>query len=130
MRKQKHTRSAAGRRRPSEEKQASAPVEVLIERILPGGVGLAHADGRTLLVALAAPGDRVRVLIERVHGRVAFASIAEIISPSPERIEPPCPYFGRCGGCDFQHLTYEAQLAAKVEMIRDCLRRIAQIDFT
>jgi 23S rRNA (uracil1939-C5)-methyltransferase len=102
----------------------------LIERILPGGVGLAHADGRTLLVALAAPGDRVRVRIERVHGRVAFASIAEIVSPSPERIEPPCPYFGRCGGCDFQHLTYEAQLSAKVEMMRDCLRRIAQIDFT
>jgi 23S rRNA (uracil1939-C5)-methyltransferase len=102
----------------------------LIERILPGGLGLAHADGRTLLVALAAPGDRVRALIERVHGRVAFASIEEIISPSPVRIEPPCPYFGRCGGCDFQHLNYEAQLSAKVEMIRDCLRRIAQVDFT
>jgi 23S rRNA (uracil1939-C5)-methyltransferase len=102
----------------------------LIERILPGGVGLAHADGRTLLVALAAPGDRVRASIERVHGRVAFASIAGILSPSPERVEPPCPYFGRCGGCDFQHLNYEAQLAAKVEMIRDCLRRIAQVDFT
>jgi 23S rRNA (uracil1939-C5)-methyltransferase len=128
MRKQQHTRSAV-RRRPREQKHSSAPLEVLIERILPGGVGLAHADGRTLLVALAAPGDRVRVRIERVHGRVAFASIAEIVSPSPERVEPPCPYFGRCGGCDFQHLSYEAQLAAKVEIIRDCLRRIAQVDF-
>jgi 23S rRNA (uracil1939-C5)-methyltransferase len=105
-------------------------LEVLVERILPGGVGLAHADGLTLLVALAAPGDRVRVRIERRQGRVAFASIAEIVSPSPVRIEPPCPYFGRCGGCDFQHLSYEAQLAAKVEIIRDCLRRIAQLDFT
>jgi 23S rRNA (uracil1939-C5)-methyltransferase len=129
MRKQKHTRSTA-RRRPREQKQSNAIVEVLIERILPGGVGLAHADGRTLLVALAAPGDRVRASIERVHGRVAFASIAEIVSPSPERIEAPCPYFGRCGGCDFQHLAYEAQLTAKVEIVRDCLRRIGQIDFT
>jgi 23S rRNA (uracil1939-C5)-methyltransferase len=128
MRKRKHTRSAV-RRRPLEQKQSSEPVEVLIERILPGGVGLAHADERTLLVALAAPEDRVRVRIERVHGRVAFASIAEIVSPSPKRVEPPCPYFGRCGGCDFQHLSYEAQLAAKVEIVRDCLRRIAQIDF-
>jgi 23S rRNA (uracil1939-C5)-methyltransferase len=51
----------------------------------------------------------------------------EIITPSPVRIEPPCPYFGRCGGCDFQQLTYEAQLAAKSEMIRDCLHRIARL---
>lgn len=128
MRKNKHTRSHV-RRRPLEQKQSNATVEVLIERILPGGLGLAHADGRTLLVALAAPGDRVRASIERVHGRVAFASISEIVSPSPLRVEPPCPYFGRCGGCDFQHLAYEAQLAAKVEIIRDCLRRITQIDF-
>ncbi|HYJ45269.1 MAG TPA: class I SAM-dependent RNA methyltransferase, partial [Pyrinomonadaceae bacterium] len=67
--------------------------------------------------------------IERTQGRVAFASIEEIIAPSSVRVEPPCPYFGRCGGCDFQQLSYEAQLIAKVEIIRDCLRRIARIDF-
>src|SRR3954467_2004571 len=106
-----------------------ATVEVTIERILPGGFGLAHADGKTLFITLAAPGDRVRAKIERVQGRVAFASIQEIISPSPARVEPPCPYFGRCGGCDFQQLSYDAQLNAKVEIIRDCLRRIARIDF-
>ncbi len=102
--------------------------EVEIERILPGGMGLAHADGKTVFVALAAPGDRVRVRVEREQGNVLFASIEEIITPSPVRIEPPCPYFGRCGGCDFQQLTYEAQLAAKSEMIRDCLHRIARIE--
>ena len=107
---------------------SSTCVEVTIERILPGGLGLAHADGRTVMVALAAPGDRLRVQIERVKGNVSFASIREIITPSPTRVEPPCPYFGRCGGCDFQQLNYEAQLAAKVEMIRDCLRRIGGIE--
>src|SRR5207248_11327389 len=86
--------------------------------------------GKTLLVALAAPGDRVLAKVEREQGRVAFASIQSIVSPSPLRVEPPCPYFGRCGGCDFQQLNYEAQLASKVEIIRDCLRRIARIDFT
>lgn len=103
--------------------------EVTIERILPGGVGLAHGDGKTLLVPLAAPGDRVRIRIERQQGNVYFASITEILEPSPMRIEPPCPYFGRCGGCDFQQLTYEAQLAVKAEIIRDCLHRIARIDY-
>lgn len=107
---------------------AGALLEVSIERLLPGGAGIAHAEGQTILVALAAPGDRLRARIERVRGSVAFASITEIIAPSPLRVEPPCPYFGRCGGCDFQQLSYEAQLAAKVEIIRDCLRRIARIE--
>ncbi len=102
-------------------------LEVKIERLLPGGVGLAHAEGLTLFVSLAAPGDTLRVKIDRVSGKVAFASIVEVIEPSPVRVEPPCPYFGLCGGCDFQQLNYEAQLAAKVEIIRDCLHRIAQI---
>ena len=101
--------------------------EVTVERILPGGMGLAHTDGRTVLVALSAPGDRVRVSIDRVKGKVAFASIVEIIEASPVRVEPPCPYFGRCGGCDFQQLNYQAQLEAKTEIIRDCLRRIGGI---
>jgi 23S rRNA (uracil1939-C5)-methyltransferase len=102
--------------------------EVTIERILPGGRGIAHADGRTVLVALAAPGDRLRIRFDRVKGSVAFASIVEIIEPSPQRVEPPCPYFGRCGGCDFQQLNYQAQLDAKVEIIRDCLRRLGGIE--
>lgn len=99
-----------------------------VERILPGGMGLAHADGRTLLVGLAAPGDLLRARVESVRGRVAFASIVEVIEPSPLRIEPPCPYFGRCGGCDFQQLDYRSQLDSKVEIIRDCLRRIARVE--
>jgi 23S rRNA (uracil1939-C5)-methyltransferase len=103
-------------------------LDVEVERILPGGMGLAHAGGKTIFVSLAAPGDRVRVRIEREQGNVLFASIVEILTPSPVRVEPPCPYFGRCGGCDFQQLTYEAQLAAKAEMIRDCLHRIARLE--
>jgi len=102
--------------------------EVTIERLLPGGVGLAHAADLTLFVSLAAPGDVARITIDRLSGKVGFASIVEIITPSPVRIAPPCPYFGLCGGCDFQQLTYEAQLKAKAEIIRDCLHRIAKLD--
>jgi 23S rRNA (uracil1939-C5)-methyltransferase len=101
---------------------------VEIERLLPGGFGLAHAEGLTLFVALAAPGDILRVRIERKRGSVGFASIVEVVKPSTVRVEPPCPYFGLCGGCDFQQLEYEAQLAAKVEIIRDCLHRIAHME--
>jgi 23S rRNA (uracil1939-C5)-methyltransferase len=111
------------------KQKTGATLEVLIERILPGGAGLAHADGQTILVGLAAPGDRLRVTVRQRRGSVAFASILDILEPSPVRVEPPCPYFGLCGGCDFQQLDYEAQLAAKVEIIRDCLRRIARLDF-
>lgn len=103
-------------------------MEIQIERILPGGVGLAHAAGKTLLVSLAAPGDHLRVQVEREQGNVLFASVVEVLTPSPVRVEPPCPYFGRCGGCDFQQLTYEAQLAAKADIIADCLHRIARVD--
>jgi 23S rRNA (uracil1939-C5)-methyltransferase len=102
-------------------------VDAVVERIVPGGLGLCHLEGRTLFVALAAPGDRVRARIQRVQGRTAFGEIDELIESSPERTEPFCPYFGTCGGCDFQHLTYEAQLAAKSEIVVDCLRRIAGI---
>jgi 23S rRNA (uracil1939-C5)-methyltransferase len=114
--------------KPMDSKTEDKTFEVEIERLLPGGVGLAHADGLTLFVSLAAPGDMLRVRVDRVQGSVGFASIVEILRPSPVRIEPPCPYFGRCGGCDFQQLTYEAQLQAKVEMIRDCLHRIAKLE--
>lgn len=70
-------------------------LDVEIERLLPGGVGLAHAEGLTLFVSLAAPGDVLRVVIDRIQGKIGFASIVEILKPSPLRIEPPCPYFGR-----------------------------------
>ena len=103
-------------------------LEVEIERILPGGYGLAHAEGKTVFVSLSAPGDRLRVRVDRQQGNVLFASIEEILIASPIRVAPPCPYFGLCGGCDFQQLAYEDQLAAKAEIIRDCLHRIARIE--
>ena len=80
-----------------ERLRAGAELELTVERILPGGLGLAHARGQTVFVALSAPGDRVRARVETVRGRVAFASIVEVVEPSPARVEPPCPYFGQIG---------------------------------
>ncbi|MGI9035181.1 MAG: class I SAM-dependent RNA methyltransferase [Pyrinomonadaceae bacterium] len=102
---------------------------VKIEKIVPGGDGLAFAEGLTVFVALAAAGDVLRVRVREKKGKIAFAEIVEIIKPSPDRIAPGCQYFGRCGGCDFQQLNYAAQLAAKVGIIRDCLTRIGKINY-
>jgi 23S rRNA (uracil1939-C5)-methyltransferase len=101
-------------------------VEATIERIVPGGAGLAHAAGLTLFVTDAAPGDRALVRIDRVQGKSGFGAIDELLEPSPLRVVDARQ--GPCGGCDFQHLTYEAQLAAKVAIVRDCLRRIGGIE--
>jgi len=103
-------------------------IEVEVQKIVPRGFGLGFADGLTVMVPLAAPGDRLRVRIVELKKRLAFAEIVEVVATGPERIEPPCPYFGTCGGCDFQHLNYGAQLAAKVSIIDDCLRRIGKIE--
>ncbi|HSI87564.1 MAG TPA: class I SAM-dependent RNA methyltransferase [Pyrinomonadaceae bacterium] len=112
----------------SREYKAGDTLTVKIERIVPRGLGIAFAEGLTVFVALAAVGDTVEVRLMEVRGSTAFAEIEAVIEPGPERIEPPCPYFGVCGGCDFQQLSYAAQLRAKSEIIRDCLNRIAKYD--
>ena len=104
-------------------------LEVKIEKIVPGGLGLAFAENLTVFVSLAAAGDRLRVKINQTKGKTAFAEIIDVIEPSPDRQEPPCVYFGRCGGCDFQQMDYAAQLRAKVAIIKDCLSRIGKIDY-
>lgn len=108
--------------------QIGDEIEVEIQKIVPRGFGLGFAEGLTVMVPLAASGDRLRVRIADLKKRVAFAEIVEVVTPGPNRIEPPCPYFGTCGGCDFQQLNYPAQLAAKVAIIDDCLRRIGKIE--
>lgn len=100
-----------------------AELETTVERIVPGGFGLAYGGGRTLFVSRAAPGDRVRVRVEREHGRTAHAAIVEVLEPGSDRIAEPFPLLSRCGA-DFQHLRYDAQLRIKGELIADSLRRI------
>lgn len=103
-------------------------LEVTIQKIVPRGPGLAFAENLTVFVPLSALGDRLSVRLNDVKGKTAFAEIESVIEHSPDRVTPPCKYFGTCGGCDFQQLSYEAQLAAKVEIIRDSLHRIGKIE--
>lgn len=104
-------------------------VVVTIEKIVPRGFGMGFAENLTVLVPLAAVGDTVLVKIRECKKRLAFCEIVEIKRAGTARIAAPCPQYGVCGGCDFQHLNYQAQLDAKVNIIRDCLTRIGKIEF-
>lgn len=104
-------------------------LEVSVEEIVSNGLGLCFVEDLTVFVPLSAKGDRLLVKISQIKGKLAFARIIEILKPSSDRVKPRCVYFGVCGGCDFQHLSYKAQLKAKVGIIRDCLKRIGKIDF-
>jgi 23S rRNA (uracil1939-C5)-methyltransferase len=104
-------------------------LDVRIEKIVPGGHGLAFAEGLTIFVDLAVIGDRLHVELREIKGKIAFAEIHSVIEASQHRIGPPCPYVGICGGCNFQQMTYEAQLEAKLGIIRDCLHRIGKLGY-
>ncbi len=79
------------------------------------------SDGRATFVPLAAPGERVRARIEREKGRAAWGELTAIERPSPERVPPPCPLFGSCGGCQWQHVSIDAQRAAKKAIVERAL---------
>lgn len=104
-------------------------IEVRVEKIVPRGFGLGFAENLTVLAPLTAPGDKVRVRIVEVKKRMAFCEVVEILESGPRRVDPVCKYFGKCGGCDFQQMSYQAQIAAKVGIVRDCLHRIGKIEF-
>lgn len=101
--------------------------DVRIERMAYGGAGVARVDGKVCFVAGAVPGDRLRVRVIANKRSYCEAEITAIIAPGKERIVPPCPIFGQCGGCQWQHLTYGAQLQAKAEIFATALQRTAHV---
>jgi len=103
-------------------------LELDVERLAAGGDGVGRApDGRVTFIPFSAPGDRLRVCTTEVHRRYLRASVIEMITPGPSRVEPLCPVFGDCGGCAWQHLHYTAQLEAKRGILRDALTRIGKL---
>lgn len=104
--------------------------ELILEIVDMGseGEGIGRADGYALFVKGALPGELIRASIMKMKKHFGYARMIEIIHPSPDRIEPPCPVAGRCGGCQLQHCSYERQLLWKQEKIANCLRRIGGLD--
>lgn len=85
-------------------------------------------DGRVCFVRDALPGERVKVRIRRETTRFVEGDLIELQEMSPRRVKPPCPYYGTCGGCSYQHATYEHQVGLKTKQVRDTLRRLGKIE--
>ncbi len=97
---------------------------VTIHDIAFGGEGVARVDDFVIFIPFVLVGEEVEVEIVEVKRKFARARLLRVLKPAPERVTPPCPYFGQCGGCQYQHIDYEAQLRLKHKQIADLFQRI------
>jgi len=104
-------------------------IAVTVERLGFGGSAIARHDGVVVFVPFAAPGDHLRVEVTEVERNFARARIVEVLAAGPHRVAPRCRHFGECGGCQFQHVDYATQVAAKGEFVRDALTRTGGFDW-
>jgi tRNA/tmRNA/rRNA uracil-C5-methylase (TrmA/RlmC/RlmD family) len=102
-------------------------VELTIEDIAFGGKGVGREQGKAVFVPYTIDGERVSAEVMREKKQFAEAELVDVLEPSPERVQPQCPYFGRCGGCAYQHISYEHQLAIKFRQVRNVLERIGKL---
>ncbi|MFQ5852517.1 MAG: class I SAM-dependent RNA methyltransferase [Candidatus Binatia bacterium] len=102
-------------------------IRLKIDSLAYGPYGIGRDKGRVILVPLTAPGDEVELRILEEKRNYAIGELSHLVKPSPLRQTPPCPYYGRCGGCPWQHIEYQAQLAAKEKSVVDALRRIGRL---
>lgn len=99
-----------------------------VEKLVYGGDGLARLDGLVVFAPFVLPGERIRARAERQNSGLVRARMLEVLEAAPERVAAPCPVFGRCGGCHYQHAPYEFQLAAKRSILVEELRRLGKIE--
>ena len=104
-------------------RNAAAPELVTIEKPIYGGASLARVDGKAVFVPLALPGEQARVRIVEDKRGYATAEAEEIVAAAPQRVAPKCKHFGTCGGCQYQHAEYKAQLEMKQAILRETLER-------
>jgi 23S rRNA (uracil1939-C5)-methyltransferase len=102
-------------------------LELDIESLAYGGNGVARLNGYVVFVRRGLPGDRVRARVTKVKRNHAEALATEVLRPGPQRVEAPCQHYPACGGCRFQDLAYDAQLAQKHAQVYDALRRLGGI---
>ncbi|MDE6585155.1 MAG: 23S rRNA (uracil(1939)-C(5))-methyltransferase RlmD [Clostridia bacterium] len=101
----------------------------LVEGLGTGGEGIIKTEGTTAFVPFCLEGEEISFKALKVDGKIAYGKVENIIAPSPSRVAPPCPVFGKCGGCDLQHMDYAAQLAFKRQTVKSALSKIGGINF-
>lgn len=121
--KRRQPRAKDVRPQPASHPQVAPPVLVQIEKPIYGGAFLARVDGKAIFTPLTLPGETARVNVYEAHRGWAKAELENLVAIAPERVEPACPYFGSCGGCHYQHASYEAQLSIKQAVLRETLVR-------
>ena len=99
-------------------------IELEITALTSEGSGIGRSGGMAVFVPFTAPGDRAQVRIVKVQKSLCFGIVEQLLSPGPGRTAPDCAVFGRCGGCDLRHLTYDCELAAKRQFVQDAFDRI------
>ena len=107
-----------------ESLQAGDDRLLTIEKLVHGGKGLAHDGSLAVFLPRVLPGERVRVLLDRPRKGYAQGQLLDVVTPSGDRITPPCPVYGQCGGCQLQHATPDAQLELKRTILSETLARI------
>lgn len=103
-------------------------ITVYIEDLTHDGNGVGKVDGYPLFIQGGLPKETAKVHVLKTLKNYGFAKIVDMIEPSPDRVEAPCIYFGKCGGCQLQHFSYEGQLKWKENMVRNVMKRIGKID--
>jgi 23S rRNA (uracil1939-C5)-methyltransferase/tRNA (uracil-5-)-methyltransferase len=103
-------------------------IELDIETLTNMGQGLGRHNDWVVMVRYALPGERIRARVYRNEKNFSEADLVSVLKPSPDRIEAPCPVFGQCGGCQYQHFAYEAQLEWKTRQVKELLWHMARIE--
>jgi len=102
-------------------------IDLQITDVAFGGKGVARLEGKTVFLPYVIDGESVKARLTREHRKFSEAELEEILTESPHRVDPPCPYFARCGGCVYQHISYEYQLDLKWRQVKETLRRLGGV---
>lgn len=111
-------------RQPPVKSACRGPVALKIDEIAFGGAGIGRIDRKVVFVPFTIDGERVDIRLIAERRSLNRAVLLKVLEPSIHRCHPPCPYFGVCGGCDYQHITYAHQLQIKQEQVEQAIRRI------
>lgn len=121
--------STAGHRRRTGPASLPRNIDVTVEKLVYGGDGLARYEGATVFVPFVLPSEKATVEVIEQKKNFVRGQLKRLLEASPERVEPLCPHFGVCGGCDYQQMAYETQLQYKADILRETLRRLGKIDW-